>query len=152
MQHQQPPLHLQAEASRLLAIFLCVIHALAGLVVLFMPHWVWWAKLAVWGLIANSGFYYWRLHIRRSQARSVQAAVFYAVDNWRIHTPRGSYFATLLDSSFVHPWLCVLNLQADGTATTRQWWQRQRIYTLILLPDSLPQEVLRQLRVRLKFA
>lgn len=152
MKHsQQPPLHLQAEVSRYLAIFLILIHLLALGVIWTMPAWTAWAKLSVCALIAYSLFHYWRLHIQRVLPNSVESAVFYAVNEWRVHTPSGSCFATLLDSSFITPWLCVLNLQADSKATPH-WWQRRRVYTLILLPDSLPQETLRQLRVRLKFA
>lgn len=153
MKHsQQPPLHLQAEVSRYLAIFLIIMHAGTALVIVFMPAWVGWAKVIALGGIVYSLIHYWRLHIQRVLPRSVESVVFYAVDNWRVHTPAGSCFASLLDSSFISAWLCVLNLQADDQPQTQRKWQWRRVYTLILLPDSLPQETLRQLRVRLKFA
>lgn len=138
----QPPLALQPLVSRQLAVFIGVTHGLAALVAVLMPGMEWWGKGALLIPIAVSLGYFWRLHIARTAAQSVQEAVFYQVDNWLVRTPSGSHFARLDDSSFLHPWLCVLNLRS----------QKGKLHTLVLLPDSLPQEVLRQLRVRVKFS
>jgi len=142
MDNAQPPLHLQAAVSRLLAAFILATHTLAGVVLILMPALPWWGSLLLFIPLVVSLRHYWRLHIARSHRDSVLDATFYSVDVWRVHTGSGSKFAVLSDSSFLHPWVCVLNLRASGG----------KLYTLILLPDSLPAEVLRRLRVRVKFS
>lgn len=101
-----------------------------------------WGKLLLLLAIAISGWYFWRLHIARSFPHSVQDVTFYQADNCLLRTPDGSRFVRLDDSSFLHPWLCVLNLRS----------QAGKLYSMILLPDSVPQDVMRQLRVRVKFS
>jgi hypothetical protein len=142
MANTQPPLHLSAAVSRWLAGFILATHFLAGLVLVFMPTLPWWLGLLLCVPVGFSLRHFWRLHIARSHQDSVLDATFYSVDNWRVHTVGGSKFAHLDDSSFLQPWLCVLNL----------WTQRGKVHTLILLPDSLPSDVLRRLRVRVKFS
>ena len=142
MDTNQPPLLLQPEVSLYLQVFIVVTHALEVLVVLFLLPLPWWGNLLACAIIAYSARYFWRLHITRLHPASVLEATFYTLANWRIHTPSGSKFATLADSSFLHPWLCVLNLRT----------QQGKLHSLILLPDSLPADLLRQLRVRVKFS
>lgn len=128
--------------SRQLAVFIVATHGLAALTLLLMPGVVAWGKLLLWLAVTFSGWYCWRLHIVRSFPHAVQDVTFYAVDNCLLRTVGGSRFARLDDSSFLHPWLCVLNLRSRAG----------KLYTLVLLPDSLPQDTLRQLRVRVKFS
>lgn len=92
-------------------------------------------------LIAASAVYYWRLHISRSANDAVQEVRFYRHDNALLRTAHRSHWVRLDASSFLQPWLCVLNWRTP----------RGKLYTLILLPDSVPQELLRQLRVRIQF-
>lgn len=49
---------------------------------------------------------------------------------------------TLLGSSFVSPWLTVLNLRPEG---------RWRTVSLVILPDAVEREAFRQLRVLLRW-
>ena len=142
MQATQPPLHLQVAVSRWLRAFIILSPALSALIVLFAPALPWWFRLLVAIALGLSIRHFWCLHISRQHSDAIQEAVFYTVDNWRIHTLSGSKFARLHDSSFIHRWICVLNLRADNG----------RIHTLILLPDNLPADTLRRLRVRLKFS
>lgn len=129
-------------ASRQLAVFIASTHGLVALVVLLMPGVAWWGQGLLLLAVAVSGWHFWRLHIVRSAPQAVQEVRFYALDNCLVRTVAGSQFARLDDSSFLHPWLCVLNLRS----------QKGKVHTLILLPDSLSQDVLRQLRVRVKFS
>lgn len=141
MLNQQPPLHLQAEISRQLITFLLASHLLGALVAVFMPA-LWWWKILLLLAVTVSGIYFWRLHVSRSLRQSVLDVSFYATDNCLVRTRGGSVFAVLDDSSFLHPWLCVLNLRT----------RRGKLHTLILPSDSLPADILRQLRVRVKFS
>lgn len=143
MSFSEPPLHLQPEVSRYLSAFILTSHALASLLVLVAPHIPMWLRVMLLAAISGSLYYYWCLHISRTHALAVLEATFYSVDNWRIQTPKGGKFANLCDSSFIHPWVCILNLRAEQT---------KQIYTLIVLNDNVPPETLRRLRVRLKFS
>lgn len=107
-----------------------------------MPAMPVWGKILLLLLVAVSLRYCWRLHIVRSAPQAVQEVRFYQVDNCLLRTASEGVFARLDDSSFLHPWLCVLNLRT----------QRGKLHTLILLPDSVPPDILRQLRVRVKFS
>ena len=143
MSSPPPPLHLLPEVSTYLAAFILVSHGLAALIVFFTPHLPWWLIVILCGLIIISLRHYWQLHISRKHVLAVTEAVFYSVDNWRIQTPKGGKFASLCDSSFINPWVCILNLR---TAQTK------RLHTLILLKDNVCADSLRRLRVRLKFS
>ena len=138
----QPPLYLQPVASRQLAVFLVATHLLAAVVVGLMPALAVWAKSLLLLPIVLSLRYYWRLHISRVAPNAVQEVRLYQVDNALVRTASAGVLARLDDSSFLHPWLCVLNWRAQGGT----------LYTLILMPDSVPDDVLRQLRVRVKFS
>lgn len=142
MLNQQPPLHLQPEVSRQLRAFLLASHLLSAVVIVFMPAVPWWAKLLLLVAVAFSGRYFWRLHISRSHPQAVLDVRFYAIDNCLVRTSAGSVFALLDDSSFLHPWCCVLNLRTRAG----------NLHTLILPVDSLPADTLRSLRVRVKFS
>jgi hypothetical protein len=138
----QPPLYLQPVASRQLAVFMVVTHGLAAVVVLLMPALALGWKIPLWLLVAFSLRYFWRLHISRVAAHAVQEVRFYQVDNCLVRLTAAGVFARLDDSSFLQPRLCVLNLRTRAG----------KLHTLILLPDSVPPDSLRQLRVRVKFS
>jgi len=48
----------------------------------------------------------------------------------------------VLEGSFVAPWLTIVRYKLDAS-----WWPRN----LLILPDMLPTEIFRQLRVWLKW-
>ncbi|UOG91468.1 MAG: hypothetical protein L3K52_14890 [Candidatus Thiothrix sulfatifontis] len=137
----QPPLYLQPVASRRLAVFMVASHVLAAVVVGLMPALPVWGKGLLLVLIAVSLRYYWRLHISRVAPDAVQEVRLYQVDNALVRTAAAGFFARLDDSSFLHPWGCVLNWRA----------QNGKLYSLIVMPDSVPSDVLRCVRVRVKF-
>lgn len=118
-----------------------VSHLLAALVVGFMPLLPLWSKGLLLVLIALSLRYYWRLHISRVAPNAVQEVRFYQVEVCLVRTVDAGFFARLDDSSFLHPWGCVLNWRTLNG----------KLYSLILMPDSVSPDVLRQLRVRVKF-
>ncbi|MEB4592574.1 protein YgfX [Candidatus Thiothrix sp. Deng01] len=139
--NSQPPLYLQPVVSRWLAAFILGSHAVTMLAVALLPGMALWGKLLLALAIVFSGWYYWRLHITRSFPYAVREMTFYQVDNCLLRTTDGSRFVRLEGNSFLHPWLCVLNLRS----------QTGKLYSLVLFPDSLPQDLWRQLRVRVKF-
>ncbi|WP_093067826.1 protein YgfX [Thiothrix caldifontis] len=138
----QPPLYLQPGASRRLAVFILASHLLTAVVVGLMPALPWWGKGFLLVLIVMSLRYYWRLHISRVAPNAVQEVRFYQVDNALVRTASAGFFARLDDSSFLHPWVCVLNWRTLNG----------KLYSLIVMSDSVPPDVLRQLRVRVKFS
>ena len=142
MEDFQAPLHIQPGVSRRLVAFLVVIHAAGAGVVVLMPGMPWWGRLLLLFGVSVSCWHYWRLHVSRQHPKAVLETTFYSIDNWRVHTRGGSQFAVLADSSFLQPWLCVLNLRLQSGA----------LHSLILLPDNTPASVLRRLRVRVKFS
>ncbi|SEA55705.1 hypothetical protein SAMN05660964_01873 [Thiothrix caldifontis] len=107
-----------------------------------MPALPWWGKGFLLVLIVMSLRYYWRLHISRVAPNAVQEVRFYQVDNALVRTASAGFFARLDDSSFLHPWVCVLNWRTLNG----------KLYSLIVMSDSVPPDVLRQLRVRVKFS
>ena len=117
-------------------------HLLAAVVVGFMPAVPLLVQIALWVVLLVSLRYYWRLHLSRVAPQAVQEVRFYQVDNCLVRTVAAGVLARLDDSSFLHPWLCVLNLRTPAG----------KLHTLILLPDSVPPDSLRQLRVRVKFS
>lgn len=117
-------------------------HLLTTIVVGLMPALPLWGKGLLLVLIAVSLRYYWRLHISRVAPNAVQEVRFYQVEVCLVRTAAAGFLARLDDSSFLHPWLCVLNLRA----------QNGKRYSVVLLPDSVPADTLRQLRVRVKFS
>lgn len=140
--NEQPPLILQPVVSRHLGLLVVLAHVLAALVAVLLPGAVpWWGKLALVAAVAVSAGHYWRLQVTRTHPRAVQEVRFYRVDNCLLRTPSGSRFVALDDSSFLHLWGCSLNFRD----------QRGSLFTLLLAADSLPQETLRRLRVRVKF-
>lgn len=117
-------------------------HATAAWVLMALPAIPWWSKGLVLLALAASFYYNWRLHLSRTAAQAVQEIRYYAPDNILLRTNSHSHFVRLDGSSFLHPWLCVLNLRS----------QSGKLHTLILLPDNVPPDTLRQLRVRIKFS
>ncbi len=142
MENHAPPLLIQPGVSRRLVVFLLVTHALGVGAVLLMQGVPWWGRVLLLLGVGVSCWHYWRLHISRQHPAAVLETTFYGIDSWRVHTRSGSQFATLADSSFLQPWLCVLNLRMQNGA----------MRSLILLPDNLSADVLRRLRVRVKFS
>ena len=93
--------------------------------------------------IALLWLYYHRLyqhHILQATPTSIRLLVRETTGEWRLHTREGdTQEVTLSPSSYIHPQLIILILQAEG-----------KRYTLPLLRDSLSEERFRALSVSLK--
>jgi len=129
--------------SRLLARFLIGIHALALATVLAgVPNRL--VMLVLLAVIALSFFRNYRRHVLHRGVRAPRRVVCQEDGRWRLQDHRGvMHEARLLPSSYLHPQLVILNFALDA---------RPRRRNLVLCPDSLDAQTLRQLRVRLRVA
>lgn len=127
--------------SRLLARFLIGIHVLALITVLAgVPNRL--AMVALLMVITLSFFRNYRRHVLHRGARAARRVVCQEDGRWRLQDHLGvMHDARLLPSSYLHPQLVILNFALDA---------RPRRRNLVLCPDSLDMQTLRQLRVRLR--
>jgi hypothetical protein len=135
------PLHLELRPSRRLAVWLGVLHATTASVVFLAPLPL-LAQVALSTVLIASALRSVRVHALHKGRRAVTMLVWDADDRWWLRCSQGDeQAATLLGDSLVQPLLMVLNFRIDGT--------RRRV-SVVLLSDSLPAELLRQLRARLR--
>lgn len=88
------------------------------------------------------GFYLWRIALLRS-SRSIVAIEIGDDDKLAFRTLDGKWqTAKLQQSSFVSPWLTILNLKPENAR-----WLRN----VVILADSMPEEEFRRLRVWLRW-
>lgn len=135
-------LTIAAGPSRQLAILVAGMHGFAAAMfaLLPLPSWI---AVVVLPLLAASAWF----TLRRDCLRSLPGALV----GLRLQADRRCEFLTrsgdwreaeLLGSSFVSPYLTVLNLRPEGGRLARH---------LVLLPDALEAEDFRRLRVWLKW-
>lgn len=161
-----PLLAVHLKPSLRLAAILCTAHfaAIGLLWPLSLPVA---AKLAGSAMLAASLVLYLRHHIARRSPRSVFG--FELTDDMTciLETKEGNIACAILGSTFVAPYLTVLELKplylllegnkdtnAAATAGWRNWWEKRRILSprsLVILPDSIDAEAFRQLRVLLRW-
>ena len=130
------------KASRILAALLAAMHAL-GIGLLWSLQLPLWLKAAstAW-LLASLAFYLGR-DAWRAFAWSVTALSMDSECRCGLQTAKGEWLdADLLGSSFVSPYLTVLNVRPQ-----RSRWARH----VIILPDAIDPERFRQLRVLLNW-
>jgi hypothetical protein len=127
--------------SVLLARFLFAVHALAVITVLvWVPGRGMVAALLV--LIALSLFRNYRRHVLHRGQRAPRRVVCGGDGHWLLQDQQGEMRpARLLPSSYLHPRLVILNFALDESPRRRN---------LVLCPDSLDAQTLRQLRARLR--
>lgn len=135
------PLTLEPRPSRILLSLMLFAHGGAVAVLLALDEWPWPVRLllvmvvlaGLWSALGKLGW-------RRSPTR-IRRLVWQAENDWRVELGDGKMLtARLRPSSFVHPWLVVLNLRLEG---------RRLPYSLVLARDGLDATAFRRLRVRL---
>jgi toxin CptA len=129
--------------SRILATVLAVAHsaALAVMLIVTLPAWA--RLLMAAAIIASGAWSILRAALQRSRSAIVELE---AGEGGRIscRTRDGRWReGQVLASSFVSPWLTVLNLRVAGAA---------RATHLLILPDNLEKEAFRRLRVLLRWS
>ncbi len=134
-------LDLRPRPSRRLARILLGFHALAAVAMIGgMPNR--WAQGLALLLIAFSAYRSHYVHILHRDRSGIRRALWQADGRWFLEDNAGVMAeARLLPSSYLHPRLVILNFELAHSRARRN---------LILLPDSLDFQTLRQLRARLR--
>jgi len=100
-----------------------------------------WLQLTIAFVITISLIQAMRNHVLRSHGPAITSAEWNSEGEWLLFTVNGDELsAQLKASSYVQHWLIVLNFSIAP-------FQRR---SLILLPDAIDPDLLRQLRVRLR--
>ena len=135
------PLILEPRPSRWLLSLMLFAHGGAIAVLLALQAWPWPLRLfLVMAVLAGLCFTLGRLGWRRSPT-CIRRLIWQTENQWRLERCNGEILATRLQpSSFMHPWLVVLNLRVEG---------RRLPCSLVLARDSLDAATFRRLRVRL---
>ncbi len=135
------PLVLEPRPSRWLLSLMLFAHGGAIVVLLALDEWSWPVRLllvvavlvSLWFTLGRLGWWQSPIRIRR--------LIWQTENEWRLELCNGEILtARLRPSSFMHPWLVVLNLRVEGQRLPR---------SLVLARDSLDAMTFRQLRVRL---
>lgn len=117
-------------------------HGFAAAMLGFVPLPQWLA-MAIFPLLAGSAWFYSRRDGLRRSPASLVALRLHADRRCEFRTRGGDWQeAELLGSSFVAPYLTVLNLRP---------LDRRLVRHLVILPDALPSDDFRRLRVWLKW-
>lgn len=135
-------LHVGLGQSRRLIVALAAVHGFATAMLWLTPV-PWWLFLAALPLLAGSLVFYVRREALRRSPSSIVALSLYPDCRCEFQTRDGNeHKAELLGSSFVAPYLTVLNLKPEGGFLARH---------AVLLPDNIDAEIFRKLRVLLKW-
>lgn len=126
---------------QLVAVLACAHLAAAGLCIYVLPFW-WWG-LAVCGAFALAAFWTVRRHALLLHADSVVGFELAGEEGCELRLRNGQGIAArMLPSTYVALWLIVLDLEIPGRRLRRR---------AVIWPDSLPEDLLRRLRVRLRW-
>ena len=133
-------LHIAPATSLRLGLFLCGTHLGALILIPFLPIEP-MLQLAMGLLVSINLAHALRTHALRTNSYAIRSAEWDAEGEWILFMASGEKVsAQLKGSSYVQPWLVVLNFSI-GRFLSR---------SLILLPDAVDPELLRRLRVRLR--
>lgn len=135
------PLRLNPKPSRILITLLTVGH-LGAVAVLFPLDLPLVIKITAAVVLLVSLIIAVRKQPGRTGEGGVQTLIWKADGDWVLGTAEGeSLNATLHESTYVHPWLVVLNFRQEN---------KRGLLSFTLAPDTLDRETFRELRVRLK--
>ena len=135
------PLRLQPKASRIL-IGLLVAGHLGAIAVLFPLDFSMAIKITIAVVLLVSLVIAVRKQPGRVGEGGVQTLTWQADGVWVLETVGGEQMkASLHESTYVHPWLVVLNFRQEN---------KRGLLSFTLAPDALDRETFRELRARLK--
>ena len=135
------PIRLDFKPSYRLATILCVAALVVCLVLGSLAIPVWIKSIGIVIVLAACAYHV--LDALRRLPHSCRSLHMNAKGEWRLELHDGSVQdAVILPSSFVAPYLTVLNCSLTGR------WSR---YHLVILPDALDAESFRRLRVWLRW-
>jgi toxin CptA len=135
-------LRISLNPSLRLTLLLSLAHAAAAGVCLVIDAAI-WLKISAALLVGTScGLSLYGPALLRTR-KAIVALEITDGDALSFQTRRGDWHrGTLLDSSFVAPYLAVLNLKSDGSPFTRH---------VVIMPDSVAADDFRRLRVWLRW-
>jgi toxin CptA len=142
-ERQAPALRIELRASLRLAMILAVAHVAAiAIAARVLPNSAWMLGLCA-VLVLNGGWTIWR-HALLRYPGSIVALEFRGEGECSVRLRRGEWLqCRILPATYATPLLIVLNLKH-----ARSWFRRY----VVLFPDSIPMEVHRRLRVRLRWS
>ncbi|MFC1685047.1 protein YgfX [Pseudomonadota bacterium] len=128
--------------SRQLSLFVWCTHLLALGLVPLLPISP-WLRAAMLVLVVLSLLHNRNTHVLRSNVSAIASVEWDGEDEWLLFSAKGTKRrARLRGSSYVQPWLMVLNFMVVGKGP--------KYASLILAPDALDAAIQRRLRVRLR--
>lgn len=128
--------------SRLLAGLLMGMHGVCALLVLLLPL-AWPLQLTLLMIVAASLAYHWLRDVSQRLPASVNGLHLATDGTFSVRLRQGDWVsAEVLGTSFVKPWLTVLNLKLEG---------RRFMLPVVLLPDALNHDDFRRLRAWLRW-
>lgn len=134
------PVFITVKTSRWLKIWLYLVH-LPAIPVIVMSNLIWPARSILIFAVSLSLYFSIRNYVLLRGRNSIVRIMLNDADEWRLSTGQGDTInATLLPAAMVHPLLVILPFRSQGGK-----------YTVILTPDVINSDLLRRLRVRLKF-
>lgn len=134
-------LHIELGASRRLTAWVVVMHVFAG-VMLWLSALPPWLAFASMPMLTGSLVFYLRGPCLRLSSGAIVSVSLHPDCRCEFQTKNGEYHdALLLGSSFVAPYLTVLNLRPAGRLARHA----------VILPDNVDAEAFRKLRVLLKW-
>ena len=135
-------LHLELGGSKRLSATLAAMHVFAG-VMLGLSSLPWWLVGPAWTALAVSLAFYLRREGLRLAPTAIVSLSLHPDCRCEFQTRSGTqHQASLLGSSFVAPYLTVLNLKPSHGRLARH---------VVILPDAVDAERFRKLRVLLRW-
>jgi toxin CptA len=127
--------------SRLLLVVLAIAHLVVLVIVLTMPMSYWITSALTIAVLTSMWHAIW--HHALLHGNHGATALKVSGNKLEVMLRSGVWFPTqVLGSSYVSPWLTVLNLRLDG---------RRLAMHVVLLPDALDHDDFRRLRVWLRW-
>ena len=135
-------LKIDIKASGVLAAILGSVH-IFSLVLLWAVPLPFWAKLVFSAILMGSAIYSIKRNALLAFQKSIIALQLHSDCKCEIQKREGGWVeAELLGTSFVAPYLTLLNFKLPGKRFTQH---------IVILPDAVDSELFRQLRVLLKW-
>lgn len=134
------PLHLDVVPSRIVTVYIVVVHVLCTVCVLLLPVPLFSKPLLLILFVASAVYYL--LKVRMKLGQCINRLVWTEGNDWMLGSIDGQVqAASLLGNTYVHPLMTVLLFSTENS------WRSRPV---ILLPDNTPKQGFRRLRVRLK--
>lgn len=134
------PIHIHYHPPGWLFIVLTICHTGAIICVFTIPVLI-WVKLMFFITIISSYLCYGKRYIKSRNLDIPVQLILTIDDEWKLIDEKGDRYVELLPGAYVHPGLVVLRFKDDNN----------KVYPFILTPVSVNRDILRRLRVRLRF-